>query len=232
MINQVDAALELAHRALDLRMALVADHDELVAVAGKLGDLDVHLGDQRAGRVEHREAARRRLLACALFLLVSRHALLLAPSLLKLARRRHRRRLLLLELLQLLLLEVPAAALGVTPQSFCLLQQPPARGCGGRGTGRCRLQVRLAHCSSTATAATTGAQRGAQTAAREPLSLLPQRILPLARERGMAVVLVEQYFEFARDLADRVAVMVRGEVALGGPVDTLDDAAVRRLLTV
>jgi urea transport system ATP-binding protein len=46
------------------------------------------------------------------------------------------------------------------------------------------------------------------------------------------VVLVEQYFEFARDLADRVAVMVRGEVALGGPVETLDDEAVRRLLTV
>jgi urea transport system ATP-binding protein len=54
----------------------------------------------------------------------------------------------------------------------------------------------------------------------------------LARERGLAVVLVEQYFEFARDLADRVAVMVRGEVALGGPVETLDDEAVRRLLTV
>ena len=48
----------------------------------------------------------------------------------------------------------------------------------------------------------------------------------------MAVVLVEQYFEFARDLADRIAVMVRGEVALGGPVGELDDEAVRRLLTV
>jgi urea transport system ATP-binding protein len=54
----------------------------------------------------------------------------------------------------------------------------------------------------------------------------------LARERGLAVVLVEQYFEFARDLADRIAVMVRGEVALAGPVDALDDEAVRRLLTV
>jgi urea transport system ATP-binding protein len=54
----------------------------------------------------------------------------------------------------------------------------------------------------------------------------------LARDRNMAVVLVEQYFEFARDLADRIAVMVRGEVALGGPVGTLEDEAVRRLLTV
>jgi urea transport system ATP-binding protein len=54
----------------------------------------------------------------------------------------------------------------------------------------------------------------------------------LARERNMAVVLVEQYFEFARELADRIAVMVRGEVALGGPVGSLADEAVRRLLTV
>jgi urea transport system ATP-binding protein len=54
----------------------------------------------------------------------------------------------------------------------------------------------------------------------------------LAREKTLAVVLVEQYFEFARELADRIAVMVRGEVALGGPIAELDDAAVRRLLTV
>ena len=54
----------------------------------------------------------------------------------------------------------------------------------------------------------------------------------LAKERNMAVVLVEQYFEFARELADRIAVMVRCEVALAGPVDSLDTEAVRRLLTV
>ncbi|WP_043340783.1 urea ABC transporter ATP-binding subunit UrtE [Belnapia moabensis] len=54
----------------------------------------------------------------------------------------------------------------------------------------------------------------------------------LAREKSFAVVLVEQYFEFARELADRIAVMVRGEVALGGPVEELEDESVRRLLTV
>jgi urea transport system ATP-binding protein len=54
----------------------------------------------------------------------------------------------------------------------------------------------------------------------------------LAREKNFAVVLVEQYYEFARELADRIAVMVRGEVALGGPIGELDDEAVRRLLTV
>lgn len=54
----------------------------------------------------------------------------------------------------------------------------------------------------------------------------------LARDRGMAVVLVEQYYDFARDLADTIAVMVRGEVAMAGAAATLDEVAVRKLLTV
>jgi len=54
----------------------------------------------------------------------------------------------------------------------------------------------------------------------------------LARARGIAVVLVEQYYDFARSLADTVAVMVRGEIALSGPVDSLDEGRVRALLTV
>jgi urea transport system ATP-binding protein len=54
----------------------------------------------------------------------------------------------------------------------------------------------------------------------------------LSRDRGMAVVLVEQYYDFARELADRITVMVRGEVAMAGPAGELDEPAVRRLLTV
>ena len=54
----------------------------------------------------------------------------------------------------------------------------------------------------------------------------------LSRDRGMAVVLVEQYYDFARELADRIAVMVRGEVVLDGPADQLPEDAVRPLLTV
>ncbi len=41
-------------------MARVADHDDLAALLVHLGDLDVHLGHQRAGGVEHLQAARRR----------------------------------------------------------------------------------------------------------------------------------------------------------------------------
>ncbi|MBC9207640.1 urea ABC transporter ATP-binding subunit UrtE [Roseomonas aerophila] len=54
----------------------------------------------------------------------------------------------------------------------------------------------------------------------------------LAKERNMAVVLVEQYYEFARALGDQLAIMVRGEVALAGTAGSLDEDAVRRLLTV
>jgi urea transport system ATP-binding protein len=54
----------------------------------------------------------------------------------------------------------------------------------------------------------------------------------LSRDRGMAVVLVEQYYDFARELADRITVMVRGEVAMAGLAGELDEPAVRRLLTV
>ena len=43
-----------------------------------------------------------------------------------------------------------------------------------------------------------------------------QRIIGLLRDRSdMAIVLVEQYFEFARNLADSFIVMERGGVVLG-----------------
>jgi urea transport system ATP-binding protein len=59
------------------------------------------------------------------------------------------------------------------------------------------------------------------------------RVIALLRERGgMAILLVEQYFDFARDLADAFAVMDRGEIVLAGPRDQLDEDDVRRHLTV
>ena len=54
----------------------------------------------------------------------------------------------------------------------------------------------------------------------------------LAKERGMGVILVEQYFDFARELADSISVMVRGEVALAGPTAELPRENVLKLLTV
>lgn len=60
-----------------------------------------------------------------------------------------------------------------------------------------------------------------------------QRIIALLRDRGdMAIVLVEQYFEFARDLADSYIVMDRGEVVLSGEQSGMVEKDVRRYLTV
>ncbi|WP_339854824.1 urea ABC transporter ATP-binding subunit UrtE [uncultured Nisaea sp.] len=60
-----------------------------------------------------------------------------------------------------------------------------------------------------------------------------ERIIALLAARGdMAVILVEQYFEFARDLADDIAVMDRGEIVLAGAKTALSEDAVRGHLTV
>ena len=60
-----------------------------------------------------------------------------------------------------------------------------------------------------------------------------QKVIALLRDRGdMAILLVEQYFEFARDLADAFAVMERGEIVLSGHRDEMIESDVRRYLTV
>ena len=51
--DEMDATVALAHRALDLGMARVTDHHDLASVLAHLGDLDMDLGDERTGRVEH-----------------------------------------------------------------------------------------------------------------------------------------------------------------------------------
>jgi urea transport system ATP-binding protein len=59
------------------------------------------------------------------------------------------------------------------------------------------------------------------------------RAIAFLRQEGrMAIILVEQYFEFARELADTYAVMERGEVVLAGEGKTMVEAEVRRYLTV
>ncbi len=59
------------------------------------------------------------------------------------------------------------------------------------------------------------------------------KVIRLLADRGdMAIILVEQYFEFARDLADSFAVMERGEVVLAGAAQDMVESDVRRHLTV
>jgi urea transport system ATP-binding protein len=61
------------------------------------------------------------------------------------------------------------------------------------------------------------------------------RAITFLRDQGtMAIVLVEQYFDFARELADRFVVMDRGEVVMAGDRATMaaEEAAVRARMTV
>ncbi len=58
-------------------------------------------------------------------------------------------------------------------------------------------------------------------------------IAELHASRGMSILLVEQYVEFALRLADRYVVLDAGEVVAGGETSELaDDSSVRRLLAV
>lgn len=54
----------------------------------------------------------------------------------------------------------------------------------------------------------------------------------LKLEKGMAILLVEQYLDFCRELADVVHIMDRGEITHSGPAEDLDRDDVRSYLTV
>ena len=59
------------------------------------------------------------------------------------------------------------------------------------------------------------------------------RVIESLVTRGdMAILLVEQYFEFARDLASAYIVIERGEVVLAGRGSEMNEAEVRTYLTV
>ena len=59
------------------------------------------------------------------------------------------------------------------------------------------------------------------------------RVIALLRGRGgMAILLVEQYFDFANELAQTIVVLDRGDVVLSGRREDLDESDVRRRLSV
>ncbi len=60
-----------------------------------------------------------------------------------------------------------------------------------------------------------------------------ERVIGLLRARGdMAILLCEQYFDFAHALADRYLVLSRGAVVAAGARATMDSVEVRRHLAV
>jgi urea transport system ATP-binding protein len=59
------------------------------------------------------------------------------------------------------------------------------------------------------------------------------RTIAFLRDRGdMAIVLVEQYFDFAKELADLWVVMDRGEITLAGDRASMDENEIRRRMSV
>ena len=59
------------------------------------------------------------------------------------------------------------------------------------------------------------------------------RAIRFLRERGgMGILLVEQYFGFAHELADTVSVMTRGEIVVSGNVADFEAEAIKRHLTI
>jgi len=61
---------------------------------------------------------------------------------------------------------------------------------------------------------------------------IERAIRALAATGEMAILLVEQYYDFARSLADQYLVMERGEIVARGRGAEMDADGVRRLLTV
>jgi urea transport system ATP-binding protein len=61
---------------------------------------------------------------------------------------------------------------------------------------------------------------------------IERAIRSLAASGEMAILLVEQYYDFARSLADQYLVMERGELVARGRGADMDADGVRRLLTV
>ncbi|MBB3213668.1 urea transport system ATP-binding protein [Herbaspirillum sp. Sphag1AN] len=59
------------------------------------------------------------------------------------------------------------------------------------------------------------------------------RVISLLRQRGdIGILLCEQYFDFARELADNFVVMSRGEVVAAGTQAQMDDDSVKKHLAV
>ena len=59
------------------------------------------------------------------------------------------------------------------------------------------------------------------------------RVIRMLADRGeMAILLCEQYYDFAQELADEYLVMERGEVIARGPGSEMQDKGIRRLVAI
>ena len=61
---------------------------------------------------------------------------------------------------------------------------------------------------------------------------IERAVRALAATGEMAILLVEQYYDFARSLADQYLVMERGEIVARGSGRDMEEDGVKRLLAV
>ena len=105
-----------------------------------------------------------------------------------------------------------AAAAAISPAASSSSSPSPAPWSRGRGSW----------CSTSRPKASS--RRSSRTSAAPSLA---------ARQKGdIAILLVEQYFDFVHELADTFAVMDRGQIVLSGTRAEMDPEKVRRHLTV
>ena len=69
-------------------------------------------------------------------------------------------------------------------------------------------------------------------AAEDEVAVIKNAVSELRKERKLAILLVEQYVDFCREVADRFYAMDRGAVTISGPIATLTDQVVKEHLQV
>ncbi|MBS0632545.1 MAG: ATP-binding cassette domain-containing protein [Verrucomicrobia bacterium] len=69
-------------------------------------------------------------------------------------------------------------------------------------------------------------------AAQDDVRQIKHAIQSIRQEHALAILLVEQYVDFCREIADRFYAMDRGVVTISGPIATLTDEVVKEHLQV
>jgi len=69
-------------------------------------------------------------------------------------------------------------------------------------------------------------------AAEDDVARIKQAVQSLRKEHALAILLVEQYVDFCREVADRFYAMDRGTVTISGEIATLTDEVVKEHLQV
>jgi urea transport system ATP-binding protein len=69
-------------------------------------------------------------------------------------------------------------------------------------------------------------------AARDDVDQIKEAVQQIKKEHALAILLVEQYVDFCREVADRFYAMDRGTVTISGPIASLTDEVVKEHLQV